>query len=114
MKNLGWPVQGLHTPKFSIVAERVGLQLILEEWRGVVWGSRSTREGAVSGVSFAVLVVGKLLDDAAAGLGWGKPADRQAQRMQVHVAHSLKVQAVGIHEGTGQMSGREGYGFWMW
>lgn len=103
MKNLGWPVEGLHAPKISIVAEGAGVQLIGEEWRGVVWGSRPTREGAVSGVSFAVLVVGKLLDDAAVGLGWGKPGDRQAQRMQVHVAHSLKVQAVGIHEGMGQM-----------
>lgn len=55
-------------------------------------------------------MVGKLVDDAAVGLGWGKPADRQAQRMQVHVAHSLKVEGVGIHGGLGQMAGRGGQG----
>lgn len=48
-----------------------------------------------------MLVVGELVDDAAVGLGWGKPADRQAQRMQVQVAHSLKVEVVGIHGGPG-------------
>ena len=57
-----------------------------------------------------MLVIGKLVDDAAVGLGWGKPADRQAQRMQVYVAHSLKVEAVGIHGGLGQSVGREGQG----
>lgn len=53
--------------------------------------------------------MGELVGDAAAGLGWGEPADRQAQRMQVHVAHSFKVKAVGIHEGLE----REGNGYQM-
>lgn len=46
--------------------------------------------------------MGELVGDAAAGLGWGEPADGQAQGMQVHVAHSFKVEAVGIHEGRGR------------
>ena len=93
------------------MAEGAGLQLIWQEGRRVVWGSGPTREGAVGRVSFAVLVVGKLVDDAAVGLGWGEPADGQAQRMQVHVAHSLKVEVVGIHGGLGWMvAGREGQG----
>lgn len=57
-----------------------------------------------------MLVVSELVDDAAVGLGWRKPADRQAQRMQVHVAHSLKVEVVGIHGGPGRTAGREGQG----
>lgn len=52
--------------------------------------------------------MGKLVGDAAVGLGWGEPVDRQAQRMQVQVAHSLKVKGVGIHEGLGQVAGWEG------
>lgn len=57
-----------------------------------------------------MLVMSKLVGNAAVGLGWGEPADRQAQRMQVHVAHSLKVEVVGIHGGLGRMAGREGQG----
>lgn len=92
------------------MAEGTGLQVVCEKGRGVVWGSGPPREGAVGGVSFAVLVMGELVGDAAVGLGWGEPADGQAQRMQVHVAHSLKVEAVGIHGGPGRKAGREGQG----
>lgn len=51
-----------------------------------------------------------MVGDAAVGLGGGEPADGQAQRMEVHVAHSLKVEVVGIHGGLGRMTGREGRG----
>lgn len=60
-----------------------------------------------------MLVVGELVDDAAVGLGWGEPADGQAQAMQVHVAHSLKVEVVGIHGGPGRMARKEGWGLCM-
>lgn len=91
------------------MAERTGLQVIWEKGRGVVWGSGATREGAVGGISFAVLVMGKLVGNAAVGLGWGEPADGQAQGMQIHVAHPLKVKGVGIHEGTDGSMGRAGF-----
>lgn len=103
-------VNGLYILQISIVAEGTGLQVVWEKGRGVVWGSGPARKGAVRGVSFAVLVVSELVGDATAGLGWGEPADWQAQRMQVHVAHSLKVEVVGIHGGLGRMAGREGQG----
>lgn len=106
-------VNGLYILKISIVAEGAGLQVVWEKGRGVIWGGGPTREGAVGRVSFAVLMVGELVGDAAVGLGWGEPADREAQRMQVHVAHSLKVEAVGIHGGLGRMAGREGQGLLM-
>lgn len=57
-----------------------------------------------------LVVVGELVDDAAAGLGWGEPAHGQTQRMQVYVTHSLKVEVVGIHGGPGRTAGREGQG----
>lgn len=101
-------VNGLYILKISIVAEGVWLKVLWKKGRWIVWGSGTTREGAIGRVSFAVLVVCKLVDDATAGLGWGKPADRHAQRMQIHVAHSLKVEVVGIHGGLGRMAGREG------
>lgn len=101
-------VNGLYILEISIVAEGVRLQVLWKKGRWIVWGSGSTREGAIGRVSFAVLVVCKLVDNATVGLGWGKPADRQAQMMQIHVAHSLKVEAVGIHGGLGPMAGREG------
>lgn len=103
-------VNGLYVFEISIVAEGAGLQVVWEKGRRVVWGSGPAREGAIGRVSFAVLVVGEVVGDAAAGLGWGEPAHRKAQRMQVHVAHSLKVEVVGIHGGPGQMEGRGGRG----
>lgn len=48
-------------------------------------------------------MVGKLVNDAAVGLCWGEPIDGKAQSLQVHVAHSLKVQVIGIHGAPGRM-----------
>lgn len=85
-------VYRFHVLKISIVAEGAGLEVVREKRRRVVRGGGPAGERAVRRVSFAVLVlVGELVGNAAVGLGWGEPADRQAQRMQVHVAHSLKV-----------------------
>lgn len=110
VQNLSRIVDGLHVLEISILAERIGLEVVWEKRRRIVWGSGPTGEGAVGGVSFAVLVVGELVGEAAVGLGWREPVDGQAQRMQVHVAHSLKVKGVGIHEGPGRMAAREGQG----
>lgn len=102
LRRLSRVVNGLYILEIGIMAERIRLQVIRKERRRVVLGGGPAGEGTVGGVSFAVLVVGELVGDAAAGLGWGEPADGQAQRMQVHVAHSFKLKAVGIHEGLGR------------
>lgn len=47
------------------------------------------------------MMVNELVGNAAVGFGGREPAHWQAERMQVYVTHSLKVEVIRIHEGKG-------------
>lgn len=49
-----------------------------------------------------LVVVNKLVGNAAIGFGGREPAHWQAERMQVYVTHSLEVEVVRIHGGKGR------------